>query len=117
MHNVEGDSTTAGETPTFDAGPRSFISRYSLGMRAVEYRPGHWRTGNGGVFSWNLHEVGQFIADDGSNFRGVHVDEHDGGQIVLVTDRKTGLWIFKFNCESFVPNEDGSDSGLYCRKN
>ena len=96
MHNVEGDSTTAGETPTFDAGPRSFISRYSLGMRAVEYRPGHWRTGNGGVFSWNLHEVGQFIADDGSN---------------------TGQWIFKFNCESFVPNEDGSDSGLYCRKN
>jgi hypothetical protein len=74
MHNVEGDPVTAGDTPTFDAGPRSFIAWYSAGMRAVEYRPGHWHTGNGDVYSWNVHEVGRFIAEDGSNFWGVHVE-------------------------------------------
>ncbi len=117
MHNVEGDPTTAGETPTFDAGPRSFISWYSLGMRAVEYRPGHWHTGNGGVYSWNVHEVGQFIAEDGSNFWGIHVEEHNGEQIILGSDRNTGLWIFKFNCVDEVLDENGADSGLYCRRN
>ena len=117
MHNVEGDPETAAEPPTFDAGPRSFISWYSLGMRAVEYRPGHWHTGNGGVYSWNIHEVGQFIAEDGSNFWGVHVDEIDGEQIILGSDRNTGLWLFKFNCESEVLDDKGNDSGLYCRRN
>ncbi|NNF25184.1 MAG: hypothetical protein HKN63_10340 [Rhodobacteraceae bacterium] len=122
MHNVEGDPSTAGDTPTFDAGPRSFISWYSAGMRAVEYRPGHWHTGNGGVASWNVHEVGRFIAEDGSNFWGVHVEEHDGEQIILGSDRFTGLWIFRFNCESEVLVEDTEtgelvDSGLYCRRN
>ena len=90
-------------------------------MRAVEYRPGHYHTGNGGVASWNVHEVGQFIADDGSNFWGVHVDERNGEQIILGSDRNTGLWIFTFTCESevLVPDtETGElvDSGLYCRK-
>ena len=116
MHNVEGDPATAGEPPTFDAGPRSFVSWYSLGLRAVEYRPGHWHTGNGGVFSWNVHEVGQFIAEDGSNFWGVHVDEIDGRQIILGSDRNTGLWIFEFECVNQVLNEAGEDSGLYCRR-
>jgi hypothetical protein len=116
MHNVESDPLTAGEIPSFDAGPRSFIAWYSLGLRAVEYRPGHWHTGNGGVVSWNVHEVGQFIAEDGSNFWGVHVDEHNGEQVILGSDRNTGLWIFKFNCKSDVPNDEGEPSGLYCRK-
>lgn len=117
MHNVEGDPLTAGDTPTFDAGPRSFISWYSAGMRAVEYRPGHWHTGNGGVFSWNVHEVGRFIAEDGSNFWGVHVDElDDGTQIILASDRNTGLWIFTFDCVSEVLDENDQDTGLYCRR-
>jgi hypothetical protein len=120
MHNVEGDPLTAGDTPTFDAGPRSFVSWYSAGMRATEYRPGHWHTGNGDVQSWNVHEVGRFIAPDGSNFWGVHVDEHAGEQIILGSDRNTGLWIFSFTCESevLVENEAGElvDSGLYCRR-
>jgi len=115
MHNVEGDPLTAGENPTFNAGPRSFIAWYSLGMRAVEYRPGHWHTGNGGVYSWNVHEVGQFIAEDGSNFWGVHVDEFNGKQIILGSDRNTGLWIFEFKCESEVLDGE-EDSGLYCRR-
>ena len=117
IHNMEGDPLTAGETPTFNYGPRSFISWYSLGMRAVEYRPGHWHTGNGGVWSWNVHEVGQFIAEDGSNFWGVHVDQlEDGTQIILGSDRNTGLWIFTFTCETQVLNSEGGDTGLYCRK-
>ena len=116
MHNVEGDPLTAADTPTFDSGPRSFISWYSLGLRAVEYRPGHWHNGNGGVVSWNVHEVGQFIAEDGSNFWGIHVEEVDGQQIILGSDRNTGLWIFKFNCEAEVLDDSGADTGLYCRK-
>ncbi len=116
MHNLEADPLTAGDTPTFDAGPRSFISWYSAGMRAVEYRPGHWHTGNADVFSWNVHEVGRFIAADGSNFWGVHVDQHQGRQIILGSDRNTGLWIFSFQCESFVADQNGEDSGLYCRR-
>jgi len=115
LHNMEGDPTTAGDYPTFDAGPRSFVSWYSAGMRALEYRPGHWHTGNGDVYSWNVHEVGRFIAEDGSNFWGVHVEEHDGQQIILGSDRNTGLWIFSFICESEVL-VDGEDTGLYCRR-
>jgi hypothetical protein len=116
MHNVEGDPLTAGDTPTFDSGPRSFVSWYSAGMRAVEYRPGHYHTGNGGVESWNVHEVGQFIDEDGSNFWGVHVDERDGEQIILGSDRNTGLWIFTFTCETEVFDAAGDDTGLYCRR-
>ena len=121
MHNVEGDPLTADATPTFDSGPRAFISWYSAGMRAVEYRPGHWHTGNGGVWSWNVHEVGQFIAEDGSNFWGVHVDtamiEGEETQIILGSDRNTGLWIFTFDCIDRLLDENGQDTGLYCRRN
>lgn len=116
MHNMESDPLTAGDLPTFDAGPRSFISWYSAGMRAVEYRPGHWHTGNGDVFSWNVHEVGRFIAEDGSNYWGVHVDELDGNQIILGSDRNTGLWIFSFTCLNEILDDDGADTGLYCRR-
>jgi hypothetical protein len=60
----------------------------------------------------------RFIAEDGSNFWGVHVDElDDGTQIILGSDRNTGLWIFTFTCESRVLNSDGVDTGLYCRRN
>ena len=31
MHNLESDPLTAGDTPTFDEGPRSFISWCSAG--------------------------------------------------------------------------------------
>ena len=105
MHNIEVDPTTQDVTPTFDAGPRMFVSWYSLGMRALEYRPGHFHTNSNGEgsYSWNVHEVGRFIADDGSNFWGVHVDtvQIDGEeqQIILASDRNTGLWIFTFGCE------------------
>ncbi len=116
MHNVEADPTTQDITPTFDGGPRFFVSWYSLGMRAIEYRPGHFHdNSNGeGSYSWNVHEVGRFIAEDGSNFWGVHVDtvEIDGeeSQIILGSDRNTGLWIFTFGCE----DDSAVEGPFYC---
>jgi hypothetical protein len=113
MHNLEADPLTAGITPSFTEGPRMFVSWYSLGMRAVEYRPGHFHdNSNGeGSYSENVHEVGRFIADEGSNFWGVHVDELDGQQVILGSDRNTGLWIFTFSCETRL--DDGT-SVFYC---
>ncbi len=110
MHNIEVDPTNQDVEPTFDQGPRMFVSWYSLGMRALEYRPGHWHTNaNGeGSYSWNVHEVGRYIAEDGSNYWGVHVDQIDGQQIILASDRNTGLWIFSFDCE------DDVDGPFYC---
>ena len=55
-----------------------FVSWYSLGMRALEYRPGHFHDNSNdeGSYSQNVHEVGRWIEEDGgSNFWGVHVDE------------------------------------------
>lgn len=100
MHNLEIDPANPN---------RTFISWYSLGMRAVEWREGHLHDNSKGegVVSWNMHEVGRFIAEDGSNFWGVHVTEVDGEQYILGSDRNTGLWIFKWNCE------DATDV-LYC---
>ncbi|MBW7471669.1 hypothetical protein QQF73_00150 [Marinobacter sp. M216] len=106
MHNLEIDPANP---------DRTFISWYSLGMRAVEWRPGHLHDNSKGegVVSWNMHEVGRFIAGEeygeaaGSNFWGVHVTEVDGEQYILGTDRNTGLWIFQWTCE------DATDV-LYC---
>lgn len=101
MHNVEADPLTANVTPSIAEGPRMFVSWYSLGMRAVEYRPGVNQAISGdGYYSSNAEEVGRFIADGGSNFWGVHVDELEIGdvptQLILGSDRDTGLWIFIF---------------------
>ena len=111
MHNIEADPLTQDVTPSFSAGPRMFISWYSLGMRALEYRPGHFHANlnDEGSYSQNVHEVGRWIEPDGgSDFWGVHVDElDDGTQIILGSDRNNGLYIFTFSCE----NPDGA---LYC---
>ena len=107
MHNIEADPLTQDITPGFSAGPRMFVSWYSLGMRALEYRPGHFHANlnDEGSYSQNVHEVGRWIEEDGgSNFWGVHVDElDDGTQIILGSDRNNGLYIFTFSCE----NPDG----------
>jgi hypothetical protein len=90
-----------------------FVSWYSLGMRALEYRPGHYHANlnSEGSYSQNVHEVGRFIAEDGSNFWGVHVDElEDDTQIILASDRNTGLWIFTFSCET----KTDTGSVFYC---
>ena len=110
MHNIEADPLTQDVTPEFTSGPRMFISWYSLGMRAVEYRPGHFHDNSNdeGSYSQNVHEVGRWIEEDGgSNFWGVHVDtmEIDGEdtQVIVASDRNNGLYIFTFSCE----NPDG----------
>ena len=109
MHNIEADPLTADTVPSFNEGPRMFVSWYSLGMRALEYRPGHFHANmnDEGSYSQNVHEVGRFIAPDGSNYWGVHVDEsEDGNQIVLASDRNTGLWIFSFSCVTRIEGQE-----------
>jgi hypothetical protein len=113
MHNIEADPLTQDIMPSFSAGPRMYISWYSLGMRAVEYRPGHFHANlnDEGSYGQNVHEVGRWIDEEGSDFFGVHVDEaYISGaetQIILGSDRNLGLYIFTFTCE----NPDGV---LYC---
>lgn len=98
MHNVEGDPTNT---------DRAFISWYSLGMRAIEVNTGNsvrppdddWDAATPAVndyYGENITEVGRWIAEDGSNFWGVHVTEVDGSQYILASDRNTGLHIFQF---------------------
>lgn len=115
MHNIEADPLTQGVTPSFNEGPRMFVSWYSLGMRALEYRPGHFHANlnDEGSYSQNVHEVGRWIEEEGgSNFWGVHVDsmEIDGEttQVILASDRNNGLYIFTFSCV------DSPDGVLYC---
>ncbi|PUB12392.1 PA domain-containing protein [Yoonia sediminilitoris] len=117
MHNIEADPRTQDLVPMFNQGPRMFVSWYSLGMRAIEYRPGHYHdNSNGeGSYSQNVHEVGRFIAEEGSNFWGVHVDERpNGDQIILASDRNTGLWVFSFSCVTRVEIGDGEQDVFYC---
>jgi hypothetical protein len=123
MHNIEADPLTQSITPSFNEGPRMFVSWYSLGMRAVEYRPGHFHdNSNGeGSYSQNVHEVGRWIdPDGGSNFWGVHVDQMmiDGEltQVILASDRNNGLYIFTFSCLTRVdvPGEEDPLDVLYC---
>ena len=116
MHNIEADPETQDVTPGFTDGPRMFVSWYSLGMRALEYRPGHFHANiNGeGSYSQNVHEVGRWIEEDGgSNFWGVHIDrmeiEGEDTQVILASDRNNGLYIFTFSCG----NPDGV---LYCQQ-
>ncbi len=118
MHNIEADPLTQDVTPSFDEGPRMFVSWYSLGMRALEYRPGHYHANlnDEGSYSQNVHEVGRFIEPDGgSNFWGVHVDElDDGTQIILASDRNNGLYVFTFSCETRIDVGEGEVSVFYC---
>lgn len=117
MHNIEADPLTQDIVPTFNAGPRMFVSWYSAGMRALEYRPGHFHANaNGeGSYSQNVHEVGRYIAEDGSNYWGVHVDTNaDGEQIIIASDRNTGLWIFTFSCVTKVEIDGNPQDVFYC---
>ena len=114
MHNIEADPLTQDLTPTFNQGPRMFVSWYSLGMRALEYRPGHFHDNSNdeGSYSENVHEVGRWIAEEGSNFWGVHVDElEDGTQVILASDRNLGLYVFTFSCET---RTETGETVFYC---
>ena len=125
MHNLETDPVDR---------DRSYISWYALGMRAVEFREGHYHEpmvmGDGvmgSTYSWNVHEVGRWIANveaygdaaegyepealQGSNFWGVHVTQAGGQQVILGSDRNTGLHVFLWTCEG-----EQEDATLYCVK-
>ena len=98
-----------------------FVSWYSLGMRALEYRPGHFHANlnDEDSYSQNVHEVGRWIEPEGgSNFWGVHVDqmEIDGEptQVILASDRNNGLYIFTFSCLTRVEIGDDPTDILYC---
>jgi hypothetical protein len=121
MHNIEADPLTQDLMPSFDEGPRMFVSWYSLGMRALEYRPGHFHDNSNdeGSYSQNVHEVGRWIEPDaGSNFWGVHVDqmeiEGEPTQVILASDRNNGLYIFTFSCLTRVEVGDDPMDILYC---
>jgi hypothetical protein len=121
MHDVEADPLTQDRVPNFNEGPRMFVSWYSLGMRALEYRPGHFHANlNGeGSYAENIHEVGRWIdPDGGSNFWGVHVDEMTiegvSTQVVIGTDRDKGLYIFTFRCQTRAEVVEDPADVLYC---
>ena len=107
MHNIETDPTDRS---------RMFISWYSLGMRAVEWREGHLHSPDApgqSVASWNMHEVGRWIEPEvGSNFWGVHVTQVNGEQYILGSDRNSGLYIFQWECVG----EQNPEGTLYCEK-
>ena len=90
VHEVAVDPTKDG---------LAYLSHYTGGLRVVEYGP----TG--------IKEVGAFIAEGGNNFWGVEVHQlpagksagkgksaaqPEGRQLVLASDRDTGLWIFDY---------------------
>jgi hypothetical protein len=67
----------------------AYLSYYSGGLRVVDY------SRNG------LREVGKYIAEGGNNFWGVEVHRLPGrgagwGNLVLASDRDSGLWIFRY---------------------
>ena len=109
MHNIEVDPSNQDVTPTFFGGPRMFISWYSLGMRAVEYRPGHFHTNSNGEgsYSWNVHEVGRYIAEDGSNFWGVY-GEGDR-EIGLAAGTTSSLTTYGFGIDQKIEFQTDND--------
>lgn len=71
MHNVETQGDIAA------------ISWYSLGLRVLRFGPD------------GLREVGHYIDPDGNNLWGVHF-ARGHRNVILASDRDTGLWIFRF---------------------
>lgn len=61
-----------------------YFSYYSGGFRVVE------------IVNDELVEVGHFIDEDGNNFWGVQVFEHEGEELVAASDRDFGLYIFRY---------------------
>jgi hypothetical protein len=69
------------------AANRVYLSHYSGGFRVVEFDRKR-----------GIREVGAFIAEGGNNFWGVEVHKvpTTGEQLVLASDRDSGLWIFRY---------------------
>lgn len=114
MHNVEGARRHT---------DIAWFSWYSLGMRAVQIDTGNsvrppdddWDAATPPVndyYADNATEVGRFIAEDGSNFWGVHETAFDVDgtprHFILGSDRNTGLWIFEYD-PSYCEATEGFD--------
>jgi hypothetical protein len=73
------------EVTTDPARNLAYASYYSGGLRVLEYGPS------------GIHEVGAFIdAERGNNFWGIQLHTIGGEQLVLASDRDSGLWIFRY---------------------
>ena len=62
-----------------------YFSYYAGGFRVARITP-----------TEDLQEVGHFIDDEGNNFWGVQVFDHEGDEYVAASDRDFGLYIFKY---------------------
>lgn len=62
----------------------TYIAYYSGGLRVVDTSSGQ------------IEEIGHYVADEGNNFWGVQVFQHDGQEYVAASDRDHGLFIFRY---------------------
>ncbi|TDD69850.1 hypothetical protein E1262_11285 [Jiangella aurantiaca] len=62
----------------------TYIAYYSGGLRVVSTESGQ------------IEEIGHYVADDGNNFWGVQVFQHEGQEYVAASDRDHGLFIFRY---------------------
>ena len=62
----------------------AYISYYAAGLRVISVEGGQ------------IQELGHYIDEDGNNFWGVQVFEHDGEELVAASDRDYGLYIFRY---------------------
>jgi hypothetical protein len=60
------------------------------------YYAGGFRVARIDTVAQTLNEVGHFIDDEGNNFWGVQVFDHDGDEYVAASDRDFGLYIFEY---------------------
>ena len=70
----------------------AYISYYAGGFRVIEFDK-----------KKGIREVGHFIHENGNNFWGVQLATDDEGEVegdlVLASDRDSGLWIFRYTGE------------------
>lgn len=67
----------------------AYFSYYAGGLRVAKF-------GKNGI-----HEVGHYIAEGGNNFWGVYPIQlkNQGAPYLLMSDRDSGLWIFRYTGE------------------
>lgn len=87
MHNVEA----------FGPG-KAAIAWYSLGMRILDFsgcsaEAPKGKPSGGQVDPGCITEAGRYVDANGNNFWGVHVTEDE---LILGSDRDSGLWIFEY---------------------
>ena len=84
--NASGSGTMSVHEVTFDRNSNlAYLSWYDAGFRVVSYGPR------------GLQEVGHFIDEGGNDFWGVQLTSTSQGRdLVLASDRDSGLYIFRY---------------------